>query len=293
MNNLPKKIAIIGVGLIGGSIARGLKKRLGMKITILGTCNSLKRSQLAKSKGVIDDVIQDIHHIPTDAQIIILALPVQISIEILANLAKKNQKLLIIDVGSTKQAICDFAQKILPNSLCFIGTHPMAGKETSGFEEADPNLFVGKPWMICPLKNTPLQSITTVENIIKLLGAKPVIMQDKDHDRLAAWASHLFLTISSILIATTHKQPQWQKLERIASTGFRDTTRLASQDPKMKTGIILTNRKNILMTLRKLKREIDHFYELLLRNNNKEIFAYFDKTKKIRDQWLIKYSNLV
>lgn len=291
MNNLPQKIAIIGVGLIGGSIACGLKKRLGTKITILGACNSLKRAKLAKSYELIDVVINDIQDITTDTQLIILAVPVQTSIEILAKLAKKKQKLLIMDIGSTKEKICEFAVNNLPENINFIGTHPMAGKETSGFEEADPNLFVGKPWIICPPKNTPLQSIAIVENLIELLRAKPVIMQDKNHDRLAAWASHLFLTISSILIAATHKQPQWQKLERIASTGFRDTTRLASQDPKMKTDIILTNRKNILMTLGKLKKEIDDFSELLLRNNNKEIFAYFDQTKKIRDRWLKTYSS--
>lgn len=284
---LPNKIVIIGVGLIGGSIALGLKKRYGNKITIVGFCKDPERSKLAESLRIVDKIIKDIDDILIDTQLIILATPVQTTIHILTKLAKTiKHPVLIIDVGSTKKIVCHHAQKVLPSHLTFIGTHPMAGKETSGFEAAESNLFRDKPWIICPPKKADKNRIKIVKNLIKILGSKPVIMDPVKHDQLIAWASHLPLVLTSILVSSITRQPEWRNIAKIASTGFRDTTRLASENPIMKKDLVLTNKENLLTALKHIRQEIDIFSDFLTQGDDKAVFTYFNRAKLERDNWL-------
>lgn len=284
---LPNKIVIIGVGLIGGSIALGLRKRCGNKITIVGSCSDPERSKLAKSLKIVDKIIKDTGDIPADSQLIILATPVQTTIHILTKLAKTiKHPALIIDVGSTKKIVCHHARVILPGWLGFIGTHPMAGKETAGFEAAESNLFRNKPWIICASRTTDKNQLVRVKNLVKLLGSKPVIMDPVRHDQIIAWASHLPLVLTSILVSSITKQPEWRNIAKIASTGFRDTTRLASENPIMKKDIVLTNNENLLTALKHIRQEIDIFSDFLTQGDDKAIFTYFNRAKLERDNFL-------
>lgn len=281
MNGFPRKIAIIGVGLIGGSIALGLKQRLGAKIKIFGSCSTHARSKAAKRNGVIDEIF-DIKNTQQNIGLFIIATPILKIPKILTELARIKNNALIIDAASTKEFVAKSAAKLLPGHISFVGTHPMAGSEASGFENADPNLFRNKPWIIC-------EQSTKVVELINLLGAKIVFMSSKKHDELVSWASHLNLVLGSLLINTITKQNNWQDVARIASTGFRDTTRLASSDVEVKKDIILTNRENIIGTLTKLRAEIDLFINLIKSNDIGEIVNYFSKAKILRDDWLANY----
>lgn len=282
-----RKIAVIGVGLIGGSIALGLKKQLGDKITIYGSCSSLKKSQQIKKEGIIDEILKN-KKIPHDLELLIIATPILTSQNIIKNLPLPNSSnCLVIDVGSTKKSICKLVEQISNSNLSFIGTHPMAGKEKSGFENADPNLFKNKPWIICLTKKTKEGHLRLVKSLIKTLGTKPIIMEAKTHDKICAWASHLFLALSSILVSVIIKQNIRRKVSQIASTGFQDTTRLASHDAKMKKDILLTNKENVINCLLKVKEEIDDFIEILRENNGSRILNYLKEAKEIRDKWLL------
>lgn len=281
MNEFPKKIAIIGVGLIGGSIAMGLKKHLGTKIKIIGSCSSFKRSQKSKDMGIIDETIDSTFPLPLNTQLIIIATPIKTIISTLQQISKYSlKKCLVMDVGSTKHAIISEAQKIFPKSITFIGTHPMAGSELSGFENADPNLFRNKPWIVCS------KNIKTVSKLIEILGAKMILMNSKRHDKLTSWASHLNLVSSSILINTIGKQKNWTEIAKIASTGFRDTSRLASSNIEMKKDIILTNKDNIIWSLVQFQKEIEIFINLLKNNNSYHISNYLLNAKTTRDSWI-------
>ncbi|MBI4990915.1 prephenate dehydrogenase/arogenate dehydrogenase family protein, partial [Candidatus Gottesmanbacteria bacterium] len=137
MDNLPKKITIIGVGLIGGSIALGLKMHLASKITIVGLCNDPKRAKLAQEKGLIDQAIFDLKNIPKTTGLVIIATPISSNLSILPQLSKiVARNCLIVDVGSTKEMVIKSVESKFPN-LHFIGTHPMAGNDLTGFENAD------------------------------------------------------------------------------------------------------------------------------------------------------------
>lgn len=290
MNQLPKKIAIIGIGLVGGSIALGLKCHFGSKITILGSCNDLRRAKLAKKEGIIDEVLRKDQPIPQNTKLIIIATPVVTIPNVLRFLARCTPAdTLIIDVGSTKQAICQQAEKILPRPRSFLGTHPMAGGEEAGFENASANLFRNKPWIICPTKTTRTNDIKLVSRLVEILGGLPIILTSTMHDQVVTWASHLSLVFSSILVETIAKQSNWKLIAKVASSGFRDTTRLASFNPNLKADIVATNKENILAALETTKQEIDLFAKLLKEDKNERIFAYFNRSKRIRDNWLEKY----
>ncbi len=294
MKHFPPKIAILGVGLIGGSIALGFKKHFGAKITILGSCSKIERAQKAKKLRIIDEVI-DPHSQPLglrSANLIILATPVLEIIKLLKTLSKINlADSLIIDVGSTKEYIINAAHQFLDPNVSFIGTHPMAGSEFTGFENADPNLFRNKPWIVCEGKTINNQQLTIAKRLIDILGANMIFTNAKKHDEIASWASHLNLVSASLLISTIAKQNNWKDVAQIASTGFRDTTRLASSDTEMKKDIILTNKENIVEALLCLADEIKLFVNLIQNGNAEALTNYLANAKSIRDNWLTNYFN--
>jgi prephenate dehydrogenase len=283
---MTQHIAIIGTGLIGGSIALGLKKQLGNDVFLYGINSTLERSGEAKSKGIIDKELDSINTIPHEVTLIILATPVQTTIQLLNSLKDESSDCIIIDVGSTKQTICHNAP------ANFIGTHPMAGKEVSGFEHASADLFVGKPWIICPTPQTKETVVEKIKQLVQILQAVPVVMDAQTHDEVVAWASHLSLALSSIIIHTIKNQPTCKEIEQIASTGLRDTTRLASENPEMKRDIFMTNTSNIIFSLRSIQKEIDSFCQMLENRNSDEIYEFIKQTKKHRDDWIASRPDL-
>lgn len=292
-NNFPSKIAVIGVGLIGGSIALGLKQHFGSQITILGACSTTKRSKSAQRQGVIDETI-DLYAQSQglrSADLIILATPVSKTIKLLKTISKINVgSSLIIDVGSTKESVLNSAKKLLDANVSFMGTHPMAGSEMSGFENANPSLFRNKSWIVCNDRlPTDKSKFTILKELIDILGAKIMIMPSKKHDQLVSWASHLNLVSSSIIIKAIGKHKDWSEIAKIASTGFRDTTRLASSDVGMKKDILISNKKNIIETLYILKNEIDLFIKLANKKDSIGITNYLSEAKFIRDEWIANY----
>ena len=170
----------------------------------------------------------------------------------------------------------------------FVGTHPMSGNEISGLETASSDLFENKPWVICPSSTTDKRKIKLVKDFVASLGANPFIMDPKRHDQIAALASHIFLITSSILVNAVTKN-NWDKIAQVASTGFKDTTRLASHSSNMKKEIILTNKSNIKNALMDLSNEIDRFSSLLNNDKETELKEYFQKAKSLRDDWINKY----
>ncbi|MBI3379208.1 prephenate dehydrogenase [Candidatus Gottesmanbacteria bacterium] len=287
MRNFPKKIVIIGVGLIGASLALGLKKYFGAKISILGSCSTPKKTKSALEDHIIDSGIFNIKNIPKDVKLIILATPVKTSVEILKIIGKSAlRNCLIMDVGSTKQFIINAANKLQTPGISFIGTHPMAGKEASGFKHADANLFRNKPWIVCNEVTTSTKDLNIVKNILTILGARLFLMDAQKHDELTSYISHVQLVLSSILINLVSGQKNWKKMRSIASNSFRYATRGASHNPLVKTDIVLTNKTNIIKALENIKKEIDKFCQMLSQSDEKQLLSYFHNAKLIRDEWL-------
>ncbi len=248
----------------------GLKKRLAQKSDIVGIG---RRDKLQ-----------------INSDLIIIAAPISEILDILTRLDGQLEKnTLVIDVGSTKEIICNHAGNLKNKNLVFVGTHPMAGREVSGFANSDPNLFVNKSWVVCPDPKINKKHIDAVFGIIKILGGRPILMDPSQHDKLVARASSLSLVTGSLLVNTVRTQKDWEIIARLTSTGFRDTTRLASFDAKIKTEIVSTNKNNLLNVLTEFEKEIQFIKTLIKKENWKLIEKYFEESKQTRDKWLANY----
>ena len=208
MNKFPQTITIFGTGLIGGSFALAVKRAIP-GIRVAGVDKPEIISQ-AKRLGIID--IEG----PQPADLTVLATPVREILKLLDHIPPNAA--LVTDVGSTKAAICNKAERL---GLRFVGGHPMAGLEHSGPDAANPDLFRGAPYFLCPVRSTPDDAVEAIQNIVKAIGAVPQVISSENHDRLVAQISHLPQIISTILADHTaaHKD--------LAGPGLRSMTRLA------------------------------------------------------------------
>ncbi len=216
-----RRVAILGTGLIGGSIGLVLRKK---KIFRIGFDRPEVLRKALKKKA-IDRGAKSLQEAVKETDLVVLAIPVG---EILGLLPKLGPLIpaetLITDVGSTKTEICNLALKGLRN---FIGGHPLAGKAEGGIENAEAGLFTGKNWLLCPNGNSV--ALTQLKSFIRLLGARPVVVEPEKHDRLLAATSHLPQLVSTLLAATVADLlgGETKKLPVFAGAGLRDTTRLA------------------------------------------------------------------
>lgn len=234
-----QRVAIIGAGLIGGSIGLALRKK---KIARIGFDRPEVLRKALRMRA-IDGKAKGLKEAVNGADLVILAMPVG---EILALLPKLGPMVppetLITDVGSTKKEICDLAAKGLKN---FIGGHPLAGKEKRGIEYAGGKLFTGKNWFLCPNGNSA--ALARLKTFVRLLGARPVAVEPEKHDRVLAATSHLPQLVSTLLTATVVEllREETKKLSVFAGPGFRDTTRLGRSPFSIWGDVFSSNRTEV------------------------------------------------
>jgi prephenate dehydrogenase len=286
MNNLPKSVAIIGVGLIGGSFAMGIRRTLGKNVTITGLCKEHAHTRAAIESGFIERPLTLTKSALSAVDLILIATPVMETIVLLKKISPLvSSKTLIIDVASTKDLIVKSANH-MKAKFTFVGTHPMAGSQLSGAHNASPFLFQSKPWILTPTKKSSQSDIERGKQIIRLLGGIPVVLPAPAHDKLVAFASHLPSVTANLLFQTAASQQNWKDIAALASTGFRDTTRLSSQNSHMKNDFILSNRENIIFALTELRKNTDTMIAMLQNPNTHELLTMLSNTKKMRDRWL-------
>lgn len=273
-----KKIGIIGLGLIGGSIAKAAKF-IAPTLKIYSLRRKDRDIVLALKEKFVDKVLP-LKDLVRNSELIIIATPIETIIPIaeeISNLNLNKEKKIIIDVGSVKEKIVKNFEKLNKENLDFIGTHPMAGSEKSGFENAKADLFLSNPWIITPHNLNQKENIEKIKKFIKNIGSNPILTDAKTHDLITARISHLVFLISKLLfIYAYEKNKNWLKF---AGTGFKTTTRLASSNPLMHSQIFINNYQNI-------KKEIKLFSQFLDKFNisPKNSLKIFKKYKKIRDR---------
>jgi len=228
-----QKVGIIGLGLIGGSIAKALKAKGYYVATVKS-----KSPDVAKARKVIDRVFPTLNALIQEVDLLVLATPLSTIIPIAREIAS-DRRLLVIDVGSVKGEIVREFERLTKGSVEFLSTHPMAGNEKSGFAASDPKLLEDAPWIIVPhAKNK-----TKIASWIRMLGAKPLTMEADEHDRKTALVSHLPALISKTLWDFVQaKEPSSVK---IAGPGFRSMTRLAHGNQQLMNEIEKANQIQI------------------------------------------------
>jgi prephenate dehydrogenase len=271
-----KKVAIIGTGLIGGSIALAIKKH-HLAERIVGVSRHNKSLLLAKKKGAIDkgslslDIIKD-------ADLLILAAPVNIIIKLAPSIAKIVRKdCIVTDVGSTKEKIVASLEKRFLN---FVGSHPLAGSEKRGIINAEADIFKGSLCILTPTKNTNKKAFKKIKLLWSNASAKTIILSPSTHDNILSFVSHLPHIVAFSLISAIPKQ-----YLKFASTGLKDTTRIAASDSELWSEIFLSNKKNILKAIELLQDNLSRIKTSIQRKDKKRLVQIL-KEAKIKRQKL-------
>ena len=262
-------VTFLGLGLIGGSVARALREAGGW--TTAAWTPTGAGPALALASGTIDAAPEALEDALADADLVVLAAPPTACLALLDRLADEARRALpaaavVTDVASTKARIVDRAGSL---GLRFVGGHPMAGRETSGFAAASATLFVGRPWVVVPGDAADGAAIERVEVLARATGAVPVRMDAVAHDAAVAIISHLPIVAAAALVeavagvAGEAPPPGWPAAAALAASGWRDATRLARGDATMGAGIAVTNATALAAGLRAYRDRIDAWIALL------------------------------
>ncbi len=281
------KLAIIGTGLIGSSLGLAIKKSSYQSPMVVGYDSRHGNAVKAQRMGALDKAEARLRDAVEDADLVIIATPVMAMREVMETIGPRLQDgCVVTDTGSTKGVVLQWAEELLPESVNFVGGHPMAGREVSGPEAADSSLFKDRTYCIIPGKGAEKSGVKVITNMVRTIGAKPYFIGADEHDSFAAAASHLPLLLSVALVGSTSKSPSWGDIAQIASSGYRDITRLASGDPVMHRDICLTNNETLAHWVDTIIRELYDIRQSLLDSDGKALESTFNRALEAREKWL-------
>jgi prephenate dehydrogenase len=281
-----EQLGLIGCGLMGGSFALALK-RAGLVKRVVGYSKSPSTTQRALSMGVIDVEAPSALLAVSGADIVLLAVPVaatEATLKAIKHLVSKD--MLIMDVGSTKRDVIDSARRVLRDHIgSFVPCHPITGKEVSGVEHADPDLYTGKQIILTPIDRTnPVQAEKAVQ-VWEGLGCKVLKMTPDDHDAAFAAVSHLPHLIAFALINAVTSQDQGKDYLSLAGPGFRDFTRIAASEPKMWRDILLANRQELLAQSKIFQRTLSAMELMIESGNGEALEGLIEQASQTRAHW--------
>ncbi|SLN05710.1 Prephenate dehydrogenase [Brachybacterium faecium] len=288
-----KKLLVIGIGLIGGSIALAVK-RGRPDVTILGYDANPETLSEALRLGVIDERVINLDEAATSADLILLAAPVRQTKQLIAHLAQLplKQSVLITDASSTKTTIEAAAKELTAKNYSFIGGHPMAGSHKSGVQAAKEILFENALYILTPADEQAAARVPELENYLVGTKAHFLISSASQHDKMVGMISHLPHLIASGLIQQTAKfTEELPQTIQLAAGGFRDVTRIAASDPKMWTDITMENRENLMQLLSSWQTEVGAIQDLVATGSETDIYRFFDDAKRYRDELPDKQRN--
>ncbi len=280
-----EKICIIGVGLIGGSFAAGLKESSKVK-TIVGFSRNEDNLKTAQNIGVIDEYSLDISQALEDVDMVVIATPVDSFKEILELIKPHiNDSVIISDVGSTKGSIVKIAKEVFGKIPAkFIPAHPIAGKEKSGVNASDASLFKNKRVILTPESNADTQSVVAVSDLWECIGARVEIMNYTKHDDLLAMTSHLpHMLAFSLMDYLMDNNPSACDY---AAGGFKDFSRIASSDSIMWRDICINNSDQIVKHIEGYQQALEKLSNLIKNNQTEELERLFIDAKSTRDKWI-------
>ena len=282
---MSKTIYIVGLGLIGASMALGIK-RDHPDYEILGYNRSKPSRDIALERGMVDRATDDFPSFAPLADIIILTLPIKQTIAFIQELAGLNLKegVIISDAGSTKAAIVDAAEQYLAGKpIRFVGAHPMAGSHKTGAASADVNLFENAYYIFTPSSLTSPDTLEEMKDLLSGLHARFIEIDAKEHDRVTSQISHFPHILASGLMEQTAIYAQEHEMtRRFAAGGFRDMTRIAESEPGMWTSILLSNRDTILERIEDFKERLDGIGQAISKGEEEQIWNFFNQAREQR-----------
>ena len=280
-----KKITIIGVGLIGGSLAKAIKKN-NLAEVVFGFGRNLSRLESAQKSNIIDQYSIDISETLDGASIVVIATPVGTFESILRELKPYvTQDMIITDVGSTKTGIAKAVREILVEmASCFVPAHPIAGKEKSGFESSDAELFLNKKVILTPLEINTDKTINSLKKLWEDVGADVDFMSAESHDELLGMTSHLPHMLAFSLV--NYLITQNPSASIYAAGGFKDFSRIASGDAVMWRDICLNNRDQIIAHIKSYQETLSALVDAIDNQDKDKLESFFRDAKTTRDSWV-------
>ncbi len=282
-----KKIAIFGVGLIGGSFALGFKKA-GVQAQITGVGRSQASLEVALEAGIIDVIATSVQDACRDTDLILIAAPVAQTYDILVSiLPYLEAHTVVTDAGSTKADVVSAARQALGDKISqFVPAHPIAGREQNGPQAALADLYAGKKLVITALPENSAQSVGLVEQAWRYCGAVIHHLQPAEHDAVFAAVSHLPHMLAYALVDDVANKPHADRLFQYAASGFRDFTRIAGSSPEMWRDITLANRSALLQELDSYTQTLERLRGHLLQADGAAIEAMYANAQRARHNWI-------
>lgn len=282
------RIGIIGFGLIGGSIAKALKKNNAQHSTIIGYDRDTASINQAFAEGIIDQIATNTTTDFAGCNVIFIGTPVSSIPSIIESLLPYVGKdCILTDIGSTKVEIVEQVQQLIHTSnrqLYFLGGHPMVGSEKSGYQHAAAHLFENAYYILTPTSDTPDFIVFILQKLIERLGAIPIVLAPSYHDFATATVSHLpHIIASSLVHLVKQSDGQSHYLHTLAAGGFKDITRIASANPEIWQSISLSNKAQIQKACTKFLEILQTFNDALASDDDRQIYAFFESARTYRD----------
>lgn len=277
------RLAVIGIGLIGGSFALAAKKR-GLVGHVVGVARKETTLLRALERGAADAVTSDPAEAVREADLVYIATPVRATGTILKRIAPAlGADALVTDATSTKVSVVAAAEEQLSGAAVFIGGHPMAGSEEAGPGAARADLFQGKPYLLTPTPQTPDAELQRLRDLLTAIGARVILTDPEEHDRLVAATSHLPHLLAAALLGALADLPRPPAdLEAFVGSGLRDVTRIAKGPPEVWRDILLDNRGNIRTALKGLLAKLDDYLAAMDAGDAEKLEALLAEARDVR-----------
>ncbi len=291
-NIIAKRIAIIGVGLIGGSLARALKS-VHAVTTVVGYGRDENNLKKAVQLGVIDKYSLNIVDVVTDADIVVLATPLSTADKLFAEMSNALKKTVIVtDVGSAKGSIVKSARENLGDLFTrFVPGHPIAGKEESGVEASCAELFNAHRVILTPVAETDPEALNLITEMWKLTGAEVLNLDVENHDTILAATSHLPHMLAYALVDCLSRMQESDSIFEFAAGGFADFTRIASSHPRMWHDICFSNREQLLNVMNQFDQHLNKIRAAIKDNDSDALLELFERAKTSRDNFTDQRKN--
>ncbi|HUZ86233.1 MAG TPA: prephenate dehydrogenase [Candidatus Baltobacterales bacterium] len=265
-------VAVVGLGLMGSSFALALKQSRP-EIVIVGSDLDQAVVRKALDRGIVETASADVSVVEM-ADVAVIGVPIRTMPGLFGRLAGLGAGKTFTDMASTKMSVMEWAAAA---GVDLVGGHPMCGKETSGIDAADATIFKGAPWVLT-------RSEPRIVELVEAVGAHPVVMDAKAHDQLVAGVSHAAFLLSVGYVLALSRRSDWPQAAQLASSGYRDMSRLAAGDPELYAGVAKTNRENLVEMLDAVTAELGRLRRHL-EADDPRLIELFEEARAVRERW--------
>ncbi|MDY6849295.1 MAG: prephenate dehydrogenase/arogenate dehydrogenase family protein [Thermodesulfobacteriota bacterium] len=281
------RLAVVGVGLIGGSLALALRET-GAVGEVVGIGRGLENLQKALDLGIVDRITQDAAEGCRDADVVFLATPVRTLADVAAAIIPSLKPgAILTDGGSVKAQVAQEIEPLLRGDVFLVPGHPIAGTEKSGAEAAFSTLYQGRRCILTPTEGTDQDALLFIQRMWTTVGSEVVLMDVTKHDRVLAAISHLPHMVAYSLVNAVGSYDRYEEnILEYSAGGFRDFTRIASSDPTMWRDIALTNRDALIEMMERFERFFGELKEDVRQGDDEKLFDFFQRSKQMRDEIL-------